>query len=149
VHYTPLEQYGGDTGNTDARSDVYSFGATLYHLLTNEPPAEAKHRFLRPESLKDPRLLNPALSPRVERAILWAMEVHPDDRPADVTTFREALRTTGPLPIISEDGEMLVVQPTIHLPTLSAPVDRYLLGAAGVLFLLAAVFTFLFPLRLP
>ena len=27
--YTPLEQYGGDTGHTDVRSDIYAFGATL------------------------------------------------------------------------------------------------------------------------
>jgi len=40
--YTPLEQYGGDTGHTDCRSDVYAFGATLYHLLTNHAPLEAR-----------------------------------------------------------------------------------------------------------
>ncbi|MFZ6018291.1 MAG: serine/threonine protein kinase, partial [Chloroflexota bacterium] len=44
--YTPLEQYGGDSGHTDVRSDIYAFGATLYHLLTNEPPADARERFL-------------------------------------------------------------------------------------------------------
>jgi len=94
--YTPLEQYGGDTGHTDARSDLYSLGATLYHLLTNEPPVEAKQRFLHPESLHPPRAINPDLSPRTERAILWAMEMHPDNRPPNVAAFRLALLgTTG------------------------------------------------------
>jgi len=30
--YTPLEQYGGDDTHTDPRADIFSFGATLYHL---------------------------------------------------------------------------------------------------------------------
>jgi len=46
--YTPLEQYGGDVGHTDARSDIYSFDATLYHLLTNQAPADAKQLFCSP-----------------------------------------------------------------------------------------------------
>ena len=89
--YTPLEQYGGDTGHTDVRSDVYAFGATLYHLLTNEPPIEARERFLNPGALIPPRQINSNLSQRVEKAILWAMDLHPDDRPQDIESFREAL----------------------------------------------------------
>jgi len=89
--YTPLEQYGGESGHTDTRSDIYAFGATLYHLLTNTPPSEARERFLHPQSLPAPRELNPAISPRTERAILWAMNLHPDDRPQDVEAFRQAL----------------------------------------------------------
>jgi serine/threonine protein kinase len=67
--YTPLEQYGGDAGHTDVRSDIFSFGATLYHLLTNHPPEEARDRFLNPEILMAPRDLNSNISPRTERAI--------------------------------------------------------------------------------
>lgn len=89
--YTPLEQYGGDSGHTDVRSDIYAFGSTLYHLLTNQPPADARERFLNAESLVSPRQINPEISSRTERAVLWAMNLHPDERPDTVETFRQAL----------------------------------------------------------
>ena len=89
--YTPLEQYGGDSGHTDARTDIYAFGATLYHLLTNQPPADARERFLDPDRLIPPRQINPDISTRTEKAILWAMALHPADRPQSVEIFRESL----------------------------------------------------------
>src|SRR5512137_3159761 len=97
--YTPLEQYGGDGLHTDIRSDLYAFGCTLYHLLTNTPPVDARQRFLHPESLPNPRKLNPAISLRTDRAILWAMELHPDDRPGTAEEFRQTLVGTRELPI--------------------------------------------------
>ena len=140
AHYIPLEQYGDDTGGTDARTDLYSLGATLYHLLTNEPPPEAKQRFLRPNSLKPPRALNPALSVRTERALLWAMALHPDDRPPDVATWRSTLTmSAAALPEI--DGQTVVVRPVIRLPRFTTQLDRALLAAAGALLVVAALLT--------
>ncbi len=100
--YTPLEQFGGDSGHTDVRSDIYAFGATLYHLLTNQAPVNARDRFLNPECMAPPRQVNPNISLRTERAILWAMNLHPDERPETMDVFRQALlgdRPTLPRPI--------------------------------------------------
>jgi serine/threonine-protein kinase len=94
VQYTPLEQYGGDTGHTDARSDLYALGATCYHLVTLQPPVDARQRFLQPGSLALPRTINPAISSTLERAILAAMAMHPDDRPPSVEDFNELLFAT-------------------------------------------------------
>ncbi|MFO8037217.1 MAG: serine/threonine-protein kinase [Anaerolineales bacterium] len=91
VYYTPLEQYGGDTGHTDPRSDIYSFGATLYHLLTNQPPMEARQRFLQTQEVKPVQEINSDVSPRTERAIQIAMSIHPDERFQSVEEFRNAL----------------------------------------------------------
>ena len=93
--YTPLEQYGSDETHTDARSDIYSFGATFYHLLTNEPPADARKRFVQPSSLIPPREINPSISPRTEKAILWAMALHPDDRPPSIEALNDFLFGSG------------------------------------------------------
>ena len=89
--YTPLEQYGGDSGHTDGRSDIYAFAATLYHLLTNEAPMNVRDRFLNPGVLPKIRELNPAVSGRTERAIIWGLQLHPEDRPKDVDAFLNAL----------------------------------------------------------
>jgi eukaryotic-like serine/threonine-protein kinase len=89
--YTPLEQYGGDSGHTDGRSDIYAFGATLYHLLTNQAPVEARELFLDPAVLVAPRQLNPNISVRTENAILWAMNLHPDERPQNIEEFCQGL----------------------------------------------------------
>lgn len=98
ANYTPLEQYGGETGHTDTRADIYALGATLYHLLTGKAPPPAKDRFLRPNSLTPAQELNPSISSRTDAVVGWALAMHPDDRPPNIGYFRNALLGRGRLP---------------------------------------------------
>ncbi len=139
--YTPLEQYGGDGLHTDVRSDIYAFGCTLYHLLTNTPPLDARERFLNPQSMPAPRTINPAISPRTERAILWAMGLHPDERPPSVEEFRAYLMGTRDLP----SRPMIQARAANPLKQLlNAYPERILLWILGAL-LVVSLFASLIP----
>ncbi len=137
--YTPLEQYGGSDAHTDARSDIYAFGCTLYHLLTNEAPADARKRFLQPESLIPLRQINPAISPRTEKAVLWAMALHPDERPSSINDFRQALLgfhepPTHPFPTRR-------VQPQSVGDYMASPPESILTWSGAVLLLISLLAT--------
>jgi serine/threonine protein kinase len=137
--YTPLEQYGGDDAHTDIRADIFSFGATLYHLLTNEPPAEARKRFLDTRSLSLPRDINPNLSIRVEKAILWAMSLHPDDRPKTVIEFKDALLGHQEIPDLAD-----LQRSSFEVPAFSLfPQEQVATYAALGLFLIGLIATLL------
>ena len=102
--YTPLEQYGGGSDHTDPRSDIYAVGATLYHLLTGKVPPTAQQRFLEPGLLPPPRSLNPDIPPLLEQAILAALAMHPDKRPADVAAFRALLHAPQVTPTAAREA---------------------------------------------
>jgi serine/threonine protein kinase len=94
--YSPPEQYGG--GLTDRRSDVYSLGATLYHLLTGKEPPESVHRMVRISEMPPPRQINEAISPQIEQAIIKSTEVSTDRRYQTIHELRSALNLNAETP---------------------------------------------------
>jgi serine/threonine-protein kinase len=136
--YTPLEQYGGDGLHTDIRSDIYAFGCTLYHLLTNTPPVDARQRFLAPDSLTPPRSINAAINPRTERAILWAMELHPDNRPATVGDFQAFLLGHREVPLRSQTQPHPKTSPVDSLIKLATSMPEQVLLWISIGFLLVS-----------
>ncbi len=71
--YAAPEQFGGH-GQTDARTDIYCLGATLYHLLTGHNPC------LPPYEMYPIRYWNPNLSSGLEEIILKCTQKNPNDR---------------------------------------------------------------------
>jgi tetratricopeptide (TPR) repeat protein len=102
----------GQTGQTDARSDIYSLGATMYHLLTNEEPTPLDTP--PPGSL---RARNPALSQRVEEIVIKAMQLDPNRRFQSAHAMQTALQSCLPAPA-NASGQ---AASTNHMPAPAAP----------------------------
>lgn len=75
IGYAAPEQYiGSGLGRTDARTDIYCLGITLYHLLTNVDPCK---NIISDKSI---RAVNPALSRGLDSIIVKCTQHHPNDR---------------------------------------------------------------------
>ena len=106
--YSPPEQYG--TASTDARSDIYSLGATLYAALTGVIPEDGLNRMTGKAEMTDLRVLNPKISRRLAEVIHRALEVDPEDRFQSAREFCEALIAC------SEMAALFRERPTISPP---------------------------------
>ncbi|MCC8029273.1 MAG: serine/threonine protein kinase [Lachnospiraceae bacterium] len=71
--YAAPEQYGGH-GQTDARTDIFCLGATMYHLVTGHNPSEP------PYQMYPIRQWNQNLSAGLESIILKCTQQNPPDR---------------------------------------------------------------------
>jgi serine/threonine protein kinase len=88
--YAPIEQWGYGQEHTDPRSDIYSLGATLYHLLSGHPPPTAIAR-LNYDSLQHLADLKQTIPPHIIESVMKAMSLSQKDRYDDVMMFKHAL----------------------------------------------------------
>lgn len=79
--YAAPEQFGG-MGQTDARTDIYCLGATMYHLVTGHNPSEP------PYEIYPITKWNPRLSTGLERIIQRCTQKNPKNRYQTVRALR-------------------------------------------------------------
>ncbi len=86
--YAPPELF---SGNVEPRSDLYSLGATMFHLLAGADPQDNPLLIFDFAKNPRPRQLNPALSNEMERILMRAVEYKPEDRFRSAAEMRDVL----------------------------------------------------------
>ncbi len=141
--YAAPEQYGGH-GQTDARTDIYCLGATMYHLVTGHNPSEP------PYAMYPIRQWNPNLSAGLEAIILKCTQGNPADRyqtcaellydlehfwevdiayrKKQISKFRKFMI---PAALAAVFGAGAVVFHTLELTTTNSTYEYYMSAASG------------------
>ena len=93
--YIAPEQARGD-GDIDIRADIYSLGATLYHLLTGQPPFASDNPLTTlvraiNEPFPDPRVLCPSMDQSVRDLVVRATQKDRSNRYQNARQMREDL----------------------------------------------------------
>ena len=86
--YAPPELFGG---HADPRVDIYSLGATMFHLLTGSDPQDNPLLIFEFSKNPRPRQINPSLSSEMERLLIRAVEYKPEHRFQSGAEMRDAL----------------------------------------------------------
>ena len=125
-NYAPLEQIQGL--GTDPRSDLYSLGATLYHLMTGVKPPDALTRAAalvngQPDPLMPASEANPAVAPEVGAVLSKAMAQGREQRYATAADMRRALYETHQATTVADRGEAQTVLFPPPAKTVSVPTQ--------------------------
>lgn len=129
--YMSPEQVMGE--RLDWRSDLYSLTATLFHLLTGEPPftggspAEVMTKHVK-SPIPDPRSILPGISDRAARICMRGLEKKAKDRYATYLDFAEACERAIQAGTTMQTGSFRsttrVTQGTQAISRGTAPVTR-------------------------
>jgi serine/threonine protein kinase len=128
--YAPPEQYGH--GATDARTDIYALGATLYHMLTGQEPLESVQRIAGAQ-MRLAHQVNPNIPVSIGMLIDHSMQLEPAQRFQNAVEFRAALNAAAhgspqaglyeqPSPGTASTTVAVSIQPGTQMPASSQAV---------------------------
>ncbi|HWC77078.1 MAG TPA: protein kinase, partial [Blastocatellia bacterium] len=86
--YAPPELFAG---KVEPRSDIYSLGATMFHMLTGSDPQDNPLLIFDFSKNPRPRQLNPAMTVEMERMLMKVVAHKPEDRYASALELKKAL----------------------------------------------------------
>jgi serine/threonine protein kinase len=131
-NYSSLEQMQG--AGTDERSDLYSLGATLYHLMTGVKPPDALARASavvngQPDPLRPAREIKDDIPATVSAALMRAMALNIENRPRTASEMRADLhgmttRAESTVPMTEVDETTKVRLPRSSSPMIAPHLNQ-------------------------
>lgn len=146
--YAPMEQYYTEAKRQGPWTDIYALAAVIYHIVTGQKPVEANLRSA--EMLRNKTDPLPPLetlgkdqySSHFLQTINKALMILPDDRPANINIWRQALlsdeempKTNGQKPLLDRNASTIrnTVHSSVGFNFLVAPVAILLGCITGTL----------------
>jgi len=87
--YAPPELF---SGNVEPRSDIYSLGSTMFHLLTGADPQSNPLLIFDFQKNPRPRQINSQLSDQIEQILIRSVEYNSEARFASAAEMRDSLK---------------------------------------------------------
>jgi hypothetical protein len=120
--YSAPEQYTSNADRYGAWTDIYAFGATVYRAIAGSRPIEATSRQIQDELTPVEEVGRGRYRPTFLKAVDWALELRPRDRPQNIAQWRkELLAGGGPVPLaktrVLEGRTRIIGGPDLPSPT--------------------------------